>query len=306
MTRTQRILAVLAATTATATPAFADDPKFVYSAPPDAKDAKVVDPGAALWTAAAEGGLVLTTGNADTTSLSAGLHLSRKQGNNKLSLDAAGVYASSTTHVLNDKNGNGLIDNNGEITNTSTVTAETLGAKARYDRYLTTSNSLYAAALAGRDLPAGNTAVLGAQAGYSRQLYKTKTTEAVAELGYDYSHESHVDDSRLSIHSARGFVGIKSTVSDGVATEASLEALTNLNHETLVTGADGSAFMDTRLHGHVAVTAKLGKALAIQTAFDVRYDNRPNALDVKPLAPGFVPEAEKLDTLLKASFIYTF
>ena len=82
-----------------------------------------------------------------------------------------------------------MIDNDGEITSQTTVTAETLAGRLRYDRFLTEHNSLFVAALASRDVPAGKDAVLGAQLGYSRQLYKTETAEAVAEFGYDYSHE---------------------------------------------------------------------------------------------------------------------
>jgi len=37
-----------------------------------------------------------------------------------------------------------------------------------------------------------------------------------------------------------------------------------------------------------------------------KYDNRPGPLGVKNLAPGFVPEASSLDTIMKASLIYTF
>jgi hypothetical protein len=46
--------------------------------------------------------------------------------------------------------------------------------------------------------------------------------------------------------------------------------------------------------------------LAFQTSVEAKYDHRPGPLGIKNLAMGFVPEASKLDTIMKASFIYTF
>ncbi|HLL26006.1 MAG TPA: DUF481 domain-containing protein, partial [Kofleriaceae bacterium] len=163
---------------------------------------------------------------------------------------------------------------------------------------------LFVAALASRDKPAGKEKTLGAQLGYSRQLYKTKFTEAVAELGYDFSREDLTAGDSLSIHSARAFVGYKSELTEGTTVDASLEALTNLNEETLPTGADGGPGKDTRLIAKVGVSAKIGKNLAVQTSIELKYDHRPGPLPIKNLAPGFVPEASSLDTMVKASLIY--
>src|SRR5262249_22718832 len=147
-------------------PAFADDPKFVYGDVKDVKDVKKVE-----WSASAEAGLVLTTGNSETTTATGGIKAARKSGDNKLSLEASAAYAKSGLWVIKDKNGNGMIDDSSEITTVETVTAETLAGKLRYDRFLTDFNSLYAALLAARDVPAGKESVFGGQLGYSRRLY---------------------------------------------------------------------------------------------------------------------------------------
>ena len=63
--------------------------------------------------------------------------------------------------------------------------------------------------------------------------------------------------------------------------------------------------MDTRVNGHLGISAKLTRSLAVQTALDIKYDNRPGPLAIKNLAMGFVPEAANLDTIMKASLIYT-
>jgi hypothetical protein len=278
------------------------DPKFEYGKSEELEKVKAVE-----WTAAAELGIVFTTGNSETTSVSAGLRATRKTGQNKLSIEASMLYAKSALRVLDDLNGNGTVDGPEEITTQTSITAETYASKLRYDRFLTKFNSIYIAGLASRDVPAGKEAVFGGQIGYSRQVYKSKTAEAVAELGYDYSHEDLVTGPAISIHSARGFLGYKAEMTPGTTLESSIEALTNLNHEDLATRADGADFAeDTRVNAKVAISAKIGKTLAFQTSIDVKYDHRPAPLAIKNLAMGFVPEASSMDTLMKASLIYTF
>ena len=293
--------------------AFADDPKFAFAKPEDVKPA-VKDPNAVEWTAAAEAGLIFTTGNSETTTATGGLKASRKGGDNKLSIEASGAFAKSSIRTLDDKNGNGTIDNQGEIVSVDSVTAEMLAGKLRYDRFLTDFNSLFVAALGARDLPAGKKAVFGGQLGYSRRLFKSKMTEAVGEFGYDFSRQELVTGGGNSIHSARAFIGVKSTMTEGADMDASLEVLTNLNRETLKTTddngsvIDGGPFKDTRVNAHLGVAAKIGKNLAVSSTIDLHYDNRPAPLTIKGgmLAMGFVPQASKMDTIMKASLIYTF
>ncbi len=291
------ILATLVSATA---PAAAQ--KFEYGKYDDIKDVKDVE-----WKATAEAGVVFTTGSSESTTASGGLKISRKAFGNKLELEASGAYARSGIRVLDDRNGNGLIDNETEIVTGQQVTAETMAAKLRYDRFLTDLNSLYIAALASRDTPAGKDSVLGGQAGYSRSLYKSKTALTLAEVGYDFSHEDlTATPVGISIHSLRGFLGHKATMTEGTDLDASAEILSNLNTLTLPTGKDGSPFQDTRLALKLAVSSKIGVNLAFQTSVEARYDHRPGPLAVKNLAMGFVPEAASLDTIMKASFIYTF
>ena len=291
----------------TASPAFADDPKFTFGKAEEVKDVKAPE-----WKAAAEAGVVFTAGNSETTTLTGGFKVSRKAGDNKFALEGAATYARSAARVLIDSNGNGTIDNSSEITSVETTTAQNLSSKARYDRFLTTSNSLFIAALASRDVPAGKESTLGGQLGYSRQLHKTEATEVVAEVGYDFAYEDPTTGPSFAIHSARAFFGLKSAMTEGTNLDATLEALTNLNTENIVTTDDmgnvndGGPLKDTRVNFHVGVSAKIGKSLAFQTALDVRYDNLPSPLAVKPLAVGFVPEAASIDTIMKASLIYTF
>jgi hypothetical protein len=281
--------------------AFAGDPKFEFGKQEEVEKVKDVE-----WNASAEVGAVFTTGNSETTTVSGGLRAARKTGKNKLSVEGSLTYARSSIRVLNDQNGNGEIDSEAEIISQSATTAETLASKVRYDRFLTKFNSVFGAVLASRDVPAGKESVIGAQVGYSRQLRKTKTSETVGEFGYDYSREDLVVGDPVSIHSARAFVGHKAAMTEGTTLEASLEALTNVVEVTLPTGKDGGFGKDTRLDAKVSISAKIGKNLAAQMSMQVKYDHRPAPLAIKPLAMGFVPEASTMDTIMKASLIYTF
>jgi hypothetical protein len=284
----------------TAAPALAQPtPKFEFGKAEEVEKVKDVE-----WNAQAEGGVVFTTGNSETTTVTAGFKASRKTGGNKLSLEGSLTYAKSGTRVLRDTNMDGLIGDYDEITTVDTITAETYASKARYDRFLTKFNSLFVAVLASRDRPAGKEAVYGTQAGYSRQLFKSKTAEAVGEVGYDFSYEDLTAGDALDIHSARIALAYKAEMTEGTTLDAGLEALTNLNTEKLPTGADGRIGRDTRINTRAAVAAKIGKNLAVQTSIEVKYDHRPGPLPIKNLMPGFVPEASNLDTIMKASLIY--
>jgi hypothetical protein len=282
--------------------ATAGDPKFEYGKHADVKDVKDVE-----WKATAEAGLIFTTGSSESTTASAGIKASRKTGANKLELEGSGAYAKAGLRVLLDRNGNGMIDDESEIIDAETVTAETLAGKLRYDRFLTELNSLFVAALASRDTPAGKEFVFGGQVGYSRSLYKSKTALTLVEVGYDFSREDLIAPGPvLSIHSVRAFLGHKATMTAGADLDASAELLSNMNTLTLPTGADGGPFQDTRLNLKLAVSAKIGSNLAFQSSIEAKYDHRPGPLAIKNLAMGFVPEASSLDTIMKASFIYTF
>ncbi|MEJ7603994.1 MAG: DUF481 domain-containing protein [Kofleriaceae bacterium] len=295
-------IVVVAVLLGTVVAASADNPKFEYG-----KADEVAKVAGVEWNASAEVGLVFTTGNSETTTVTAGLKAARKTGQNKLAIDASLTYARSSVRQLVDNNGNGTIDDASEIESVSSTTAETVTSKLRYDRFLTDANSLYAAALAARDLPAGKEAVVGGQVGYSRRIYKTKTAEAVAEAGIDYSHEDLVAGDAVHILSARGFVGFKAELTEGATFDASLEGLTNLNKETLPTTDNPEAKLaeDTRVIAKVGFSAKIGKNLAIQTSLEAKYDHAPAPLSIKNLAIDFVPEASRLDTMMKASLIYT-
>ena len=276
-------------------------PTFVYGKPEEVAEVKGVE-----WTAAADAGVLLTTGNSETVTITAGAKVTRKSGNNKLEAAVMGALARSGIRVAADTNGNGTIGEN-ELTNQTLKTAETIEGKLRYDRFLSAKNSLYLAALAKRDVPAGKVFSGGAQLGYSRTLKKTETREALGEFGLDYTYEDLVaPGDPLQIFSLRAFIGYKATLGAATTLETSAEALSNLNELETPTG-DAKIFEDLRLNGLAAVSTKLGDDLSLSVSITAKFDNVPAPLALPGVVfdPGFVPESAKLDTIFKASLIYT-
>lgn len=279
----------------------AEDPEFKFEAKPE-KEVEAVK-----WQATAQGGLILTTGNSQTTSLSASAKTSRESGSNKLQLEAALVYARSTILLATDKNGNGFIDSEAEIDRQTQTTNESYAVKGRYDRFLTKRGSVYGAASVARDVPAGKDLVAGGQVGYSRRLYKDDVHELRAEAGYDYSYEELSVGSGTSIHSLRGFLGYAAKLSGDTGFTLEVEALSNVNP---LENAAGSAdtFEDTRVNGTTSLTTKILGNISFRFAFTLAWDNFPAprpALKI-PYADGFVPLADELDTKTEASLIVSF
>ena len=71
------------------------DPKFEYGKAEEVEKVSDVE-----WNAQAEAGVVFTTGNSKTTTVAAGLKVSRKTGANKLALEGSTTYAKSSIRSL--------------------------------------------------------------------------------------------------------------------------------------------------------------------------------------------------------------
>ena len=280
--------------------AHAQDPKFDYSKK-DEKAAAAVE-----YKASAQAGLIITTGNSETTAISAAAKASRKAGFNKVQFEAGGAFARSSVLAASDANSDGVIDA-GEIDTITSTTSKSWAVKGRYDRFLTEANSLYAAALAAGDQPAGKNLVMGGQVGYSRRLFKNAKHELLGEVGYDFSYEDLVVGDPVSIHSVRLFSGYTGVLSSDTALEGSLEALFNVNTLDTASGEIGPV-EDTRLVAKIAITTKVFENINFRFGFTASYDHAPAARKAFPVpyAPGFVPLADELDTKTEATLIVNF
>ncbi|HXJ22638.1 MAG TPA: DUF481 domain-containing protein [Polyangia bacterium] len=301
-------------------------PTFTYGKPDETKvDPTKPPPPAVEWKAQVKGGLMLTSGNSQTTNGTFAVSASRRQGNNKLAIDAGAAYGRSD--IINpvystDPNNATEIDS---LERTSITTTNSWQARGRYDRFFTANNSGYASAQAAADKIAGKSFLGGGQIGYSRQLYKSAMHTFVAEIGYDFGYEQYVQSPApsptldpVSIHSARLFLGETWKVTSETGVTASAETYLNLNKEakalnvsTQMPGVD--AFHDTRVIGKLGLTTTVMKRLSVAFGFTLRYDQNPAPLPIPSGAmpgaffkSGFVPFAEKVDTLTEVSLIYTF
>lgn len=305
----RRYVAALAfALTVVPAAARSDEPKFEFAKPEEVKEV--------VWKVAANFGLIYTTGNSQTLTVSGGLLLSRNDGKNKLVLELGGAFARADILTATDTNKNGVIDD-GEVQRDGKITAQSWLSKLRYDRFLTENNALYLAAVAAGDVPAGKAFVVGGQAGYSRHLYQSKRQDLAGELGYDYSFVDYASDAAspktVSIHSLRGFVGYNNALTPDTALALSIEALFNVNPLDLPAGHVGP-FADVRLLGKASLTTKLWKNFSFRFAFTAKFDNEPAPLSASqisgvgsiPFAPGYHPTAEKLDTITEAAIIINF
>jgi hypothetical protein len=282
--------------------AAAEEPEFEFEDAAALEEVEGVE-----WNARAQGSLVNTTGNSQTTAVSGGARASRRAGNDRFRVEAQVAYARAALLAGQDLSGTGFIDDESEIVRREEVTSQAWTSIARYDRFVTERNSLYAAALAGADRPAGRSLDAGGQVGYSRVLLKEDGHELTGEAGYDFSYERFVANSGVAIHSGRLFLGYVGKFTEDTQAEISAEALTNFNPLTKPT-RDVGVLGDTRLRGRAAVTTKLLSNISFQGSFSARFQSAPAPLpplDI-PYAAGFVPEAEKLDTITELTLIVTF
>lgn len=286
--------------------AHAQDPKFVYeTSPPEVEKT--------IWKASAQAGLILATGNANTVTLSGGASASRVDSKNKLALDASAAYGRATNYVANDRNGDKVLSGPEEIDTSTQTNSKMWNVKLRYDRFFSKNNLGYVSAQVAGNEPAGKLVYGGAQLGYSRQFVKTERNELLAELGYDFTFEIYPGAAmpdRLMIHSLRVFLGHSLTLTKDTGLVTGLEGLFNLNPENApgFPEAPISPLRDTRINFKTALSTTLYKNLSFRFSFSARFDNvpAPRPALTLPYAPGFVPLAEKLDTMSEAALVVNF
>jgi hypothetical protein len=298
------------------------NPTFTYAKPDDAK-VEVNRTPPVEWKAQVKGGLMVTSGNSQTTNGVVGATASRREGNNRLALEGGAAYGHS--NVVQGNPDPAMPAQITSITRTDVETTNNWFAKGRYDRFFTPNNSGYASGQAAADKIAGKSFFGGGQIGYSRQVYKSVRHTTVAEIGYDYSYERYVQTpgktlDPVSIHSARLFAGETLKLTPETGLTASVEAFLNLNREGKALNASTNPptagvdpFHDTRVVGKLGATTTLFKKLSIGFGFTVRYDQNPAPLPLPALssgatmfATGFQPFAAKVDTLTELNLIYTF
>jgi putative salt-induced outer membrane protein YdiY len=279
------------------------DPAFTFNKPEDVK--------AVVWNAQAKAGLLLSGGNSQSVSLSAGGTASRKSDNNRFLLEAGIAYARSQLRIASDVDGNGSIGPS-EIQTSTQTTTQAWNIGGRYDRFFGgDQNSAFLSARIASDKPAGKELLGGGQIGYSRQIFKSDRFETLGELGYDFTSEKDVDLDAVAIHSLRGYLQQSVRLSETANFVLKVEALENLNSENAPYEPDGNStvpsFADLRVNGSAALNLAINTRFSVALGFTVRYDNAPALRPpfAVPYEAGFQPFADKLDTLTEAALVVT-
>jgi hypothetical protein len=286
------------------TSAQGQDPKFAHGSGDEL--AELEKASEIEWKAGAQAGLILTTGNSRTTTVSAGAKASRKANKNKVAVEATTAYIRSGIYLANDADMDGDIGP-GEFSRLQQTTAKAWDIKTRYDRFLSDKDALYLTGVAQANEPAGKKFVGGGQAGYSRTAYKDDKNELVAETGYDFSYEKPVVGDGFANHSLRVFLGYQGKLSEKTGLDTSVEGLFNINELDTPTGP-AKRFEDARINGNLSFTTELFEDIAFRLGFTAKYDNVPSPFPSfdTPFEAGYVPPADELDTKTEATLIINF
>jgi hypothetical protein len=292
------------------------DVKLEFAKPEEVK--------AVEWKAQAKGGFLMTTGNSSTMNATLGAVVSRKEGNNKVALEAGFAYGTTRVYDVTADTTDPMMPIITALSPRDVETTNNWLGKGRYDRFFTANNAAYVTALAGGDKIAGKSFVGGGQIGYSRQLLANEKHLLVAELGYDLSYERYVQPigkpavDPVSVHSARLFVGETFKLAAQTGLAGSLEALFNLNREGGALNATNNtkgvdAYHDTRVVGKLGLTTTIFKSLGVGLGYTLKYDQNPAPRPIPAAAakgsvfgPNFSPFSETTDQILEATLIYAF
>lgn len=288
--------------------------------PAPGKDAKyefgkVEEVKTVVWKASASAGFSAATGNANILTFSGGGLVSRNDGKNKIQATVEALYGRTSQFTgFEDLNGNMAIEANEPLISETTETAAFLKGLARYDRFFTPNNTLFATFFAGFDNPASKQYFLGGQLGYARQIVKSKMHELAAEVGGDFTYdrlrvpspEPMGFNPEVILGAGRLYLGYVLSVSTHTSVRANVEALINFNSLTIGDRPVGVAEA-TRVNGKLEFTTQIWKPLSFRAAFSARFNNAP-APFAKFATPIDHPNHynQKLDTLTELGLVVNF
>ena len=296
-------------------PALAQDttaaPTFTYAEKPK-EDAKETG-----WKVEAKAGLLWLAGNSDSTSLSAGLSVTKDAIWQRYSLNAnyafskSRVYAASPTPIQ--------ITSIDELNAESTLAARLWNITPRFDQWVIHRDapgdtSIYVLGNIASDFAAGKKLFGGGQVGVSTLLIKSGPHSLIGELGYDFTYlQPYVGDG-YSIHSIRVALKYVLELSKTTKLAAGVEYLINLNKETGAPDPNDPtgvpAFQDHRVNGVVSLTTQVYDRLSLNLSWTGRYDARPNfatlPANVSPVPPAKGVFLRTFDSITQVQFVYTF
>jgi hypothetical protein len=171
------------------------------------------------------------------------------------------------------------------------TTTENLNGRAKYEIFLSLLDSLYAAAGVRYDRFAGMRPRVNGQVGYGHYFVSEEKVRFWGEIGYDlmFTHYRQIPGATMRfeddevVHSARLFVGLEHQLHDFLTYVGGLEGFLNVEEP----GASRFVFDS-------AIRSTLSNSFKLELKARFLYEARP-----------VVPNAEKLDTALILSLLYS-
>jgi len=293
-------------------------PTFSYTEAPK-EDAKKTG-----WKVEAKGGLIWLAGNAQSTSISAGINVARDEVWQRYSLVANYAFAKSTIYVLPRGVVSKEISSIDELEAQNSLTARLWNVTPRFDQWLIRNNargdtSVYVAGNIASDYAAGKRLFGGGQAGVSNLLLKAGGHALIGELGYDFTYldpytTPATPGVAYSIHSLRAALRYNWDISKATKFNAGVEYLINLNKETGAPNDDPNepndvpAFQDHRVNMVVGLTTQIYERLSLLLSWQGHYDAKPQLFSPPP-GVTFTPPGvflKKFDSITQVQFVYTF
>jgi hypothetical protein len=261
--------------------ALADDPKYEYREIP--KESDKPPPKPTTFKANAQLGIIWISGNAESIGFSASALGGVKHWNNAFEIFAQGAYARAG---VSSQGKGGPIDE-------QQTAANNWLARARYDRYWSARNTVFASyGMSGDDL-AGFDYRIEPQIGVSRLLVKNDISLLRGEIGFDYTYEHYLEGTvpnHASFYSARAFIGIEHKLTPFAGFLEGFELLWALNDVQRV-----------RINSLSSLSAMLAKNWTLKMNLTIKANfDPPN----RPAAIG--GQFGVLDTTLEAVIAVTF
>jgi len=300
-------------------PALAQDttvaPTFAYAEKPKEE---VKETG---WKVEAKAGLLWLAGNSDSTSVSAGLKVTRDTLWQRYSLTAA--YAFAKSRVYESPKTPTVIDNLDQLRSASLLSARLWNVTPRFDQWIIHRDapgdtSVYVLGNIASDYAAGKKLFGGGQVGVSTLIFKTGGHSLTGELGYDFTYLQPNDvtpgtaATGYSIHSIRAALAYVWEISKATKFTAGAEYLVNINQES---GAPDpvnidyvSAFQDHRVNAVVSLTTQVYDRLSLNVSWTGHYDAKPNLVTLPANVTSANPPGiflRNFDSITQLQFVYT-
>jgi putative salt-induced outer membrane protein YdiY len=231
-----------------------------------------------------QGGLLSTSGNSKSLSLTGAGRFKARREDNQLSLTLAGNYAESRPKPVE---GQPQSDN-------MQTTMKNVQGKARYDRFLGQGFALFMSLSGRNDRFQGLVVRTNFDPGLSYYFVDKDKQQLWTEVGYDYQWDVRRYDAIAkaaetgvvlnkteSRHSARLFLGYEGSINELVGITTGLEYLQSVQDSKY-----------WRFNWDAGVTSNLSSKFSLSLTFNLRYDNTP------------LPGIKNTDTITAANLVY--